>query len=130
MAQQAQLIFLSPWLTVVTITIAMAITATVISTVVAVAMSVAMSVAVVSVVRVGLSLSISCRFGFPLAETGDSSIGVSGQTGGVVVACESRVHIVVVAQNKTVAVGLSVGTPLAVNEVMTKAEALGRPVSV
>ena len=113
----------------------MAIAATVISTVVAVAMSIAIcpAVAVVAIVRVSFSLSIgiSCGFGLPLAETGDSSIGVSRQTGGVVVASEARVHIVVVAQNETVwMVGSSVGTPLAVVEAVTKAEALGRPMTV
>ena len=86
--------------------------------------SVSMSVAV-AVKR------ISCGFSLPLAETGDSSIGVSRQTGGVVVTSEARVHIVVVAQNETVwMVGSSVGTPLAVVEAVTKAEALGRPMTV
>merc|ERR550517_996745 len=113
----------------------MAIAATVISTVVAVAMSIAIcpAVAVVAIIRVSLSLSISlsCRFGLPLAETGDSSIRVSRQTGGVVVAREPRVHVVVVAQNETVAVvGVGVGTPLAVVEAMTKAESLERPMGV
>jgi len=50
--------------------------------------SVSMSVAV-AVKR------ISCGFSLPLAETGDSSIGVSRQTGGIVVSSESGVHIVV-----------------------------------
>ena len=128
MAQQAQIIFCIPSSAVVTITIAMAITVTVISTVVAKSVAVPATVAVVTIV--GIGLSISCGFSLSLA-VGDSSIGVSRQTGGVVVASEARVHIVVVAQNETVwMVGSSVGTPLAVVEAVTKAEALGRPMTV
>ena len=131
MAQQAQIIFCIPSSAVVTITIAMAITVTVISTVVAKSVAVPATVAVVTIVGIGLSISISCGFSLPLPETGDSSIGVSRQTGGVVVASEARVHVVVVAQNETVwMVGSSVGTPLAVVEAVTKAEALGRPMTV
>ena len=130
MAQQAQIIFCIPSSAVVTITIAMAITVTVISTVVAKSVAVPAPVAVVTIVGIGLGISISCGFSLPLA-VGDSSIGVSRQTGGVVVASEARVHIVVVAQNETVwMVGSSVGTPLAVVEAVTKAEALWRPMTV
>ena len=130
MAQQAQIIFCIPSSAVVTITIAMAITVTVISTVVAKSVAVPATVTVVTIVGIGLSISISCGFSLSLA-VGDSSIGVSRQTGGVVVASEARVHIVVVAQNETVwMVGSSVGTPLAVVEAVTKAEALGRPMTV
>ena len=108
----------------------MAITVTVISTVVAKSVAVPATVTVVTIVGIGLSISISCGFSLSLA-VGDSSIGVSRQTGGVVVASEARVHIVVVAQNETVRmVGSSVGTPLAVVEAVTKAEALGRPMTV
>merc|ERR1719264_1094905 len=53
-----------------------------------VSVSVSMSVAV-AVER------FSCGFSLPLAETGDSSIGVSRQTDGKVVSSESGVHIVV-----------------------------------
>ena len=123
---------MSPILAVVTITIAKAITVTVISTV---AMSVAVpaAIAIVTIVGIGLSISggFSCWFSLPLAEMGNSSKGVSRQPGGVVVAGEARVDVVVVAQNETIGmVGTSIGTPLAVVEAMAKAESLGRPMSV
>ena len=49
------------------------------------------AISVVSVVRIGLSISISVSSGFrlPLAEVGDSGERVSGKTGGVVVAGEA-----------------------------------------
>ena len=58
------------------------------------------AISVVSVVRISLSLSISVSggFGLPLAEVGDSGERVSGKAGGVVVASEARVDVVVVAQ--------------------------------
>merc|ERR1719362_1537884 len=129
MAQQAQIIFCIPSLAVVTITIAKSITVTIISTV---AKSVAVPAAVTIITIVGIGLSISCGFSFSLslAKMCDSSERVSRQAGGVMVASESRVDVVVVAQNETVGMVGGVGTPLAVVEAVTKAEALGRPMSV
>ena len=64
-----------------------------------------------------------------LAKVGDSSKGTSRQAGGVVVASEAGVDVVVVGEDQAVGVvGSSVSAPLAVVEAMTKAEALGRPV--
>ena len=90
------------------------------------------AISVVSVVRISLSISVSVSGGFrlPLAEVGDSSERVSGKAGGVVVAGEARVDVVVVAQNEAVRVVGGVGAPLAVVEPVAEAETLGRPVSV
>ena len=86
------------------------------------------AISVVYVVRI--RLSVSGRFRLPLAEVGDSSERVSGKAGGVVVAGEARVDVVVVAQNEAVRVVGGVGAPLAVVEPVAEAETLGRPVSV
>ena len=60
---------------------------------------------------------------------GDSSKGVTRQAGGIVVASEAGVDVVVVGEDQAVGVvGSSVSAPLAVVEAMTKAESLGRPV--
>merc|ERR1712088_604505 len=80
-----------------------------------------------SVVGIGLSISLSG----PLAP-GHGSEGVSGQTGGVVVAVESRVDVVVQDSN-TVAVALvsiGIGAPLAVVVADNTVETLGRPGNV
>ena len=104
---------------------------TVISTV-AKSVAVPAAVTIITIVGIGLSISISCGFSFSLslAKMCDSSERVSRQAGGVMVASESRVHVVVVAQNETIGMVGGVGTPLAVVEAVTKAEALGRPMSV
>merc|ERR1712088_587338 len=68
--------------------------------------SVAVSMAVVGI---GLSISLSG----PLAP-GHSSEGVSGQTGGVVVAVESRVDVVVQDSNSVTVSVVSVGAPLSI----------------
>merc|ERR1712203_178233 len=89
------------------------------------------AVTIITIVGIGLSISISCGFSFSLslAKMCDSGERVSRQAGGVMVASESRVHVVVV-QNETVGMVGGVGTPLAIVEAVTKAEALGRPMSV
>merc|ERR1719507_1609707 len=95
-------------------TVSMTVVTAMVSVTVTMSVTVGTSVAVsMSVVGIGLSISLSG----PLAP-GHGSEGVSGQTGGVVVAVESRVDVVVQDSN-TVAVAVVVAD--------NTVETLGRP---
>merc|ERR1719397_859725 len=88
---------------------------------IAVAMAVTVSTSVaVAVVGIGLSLS------GPLAP-GHGGEGVSGQTGGVVVAVVAGVDVVVVDSNAVAVVGIGISAPLAVVVTDNTVETLGRP---
>merc|ERR1711911_72999 len=106
-------------------TVSMTVVTAMVSVTVTMSVTVGTSVAVsMAVVGIGLSISLSG----PLAP-GHGSEGVSGQTGGVVVAVESRVDVVVQDSN-TVAVavvGFGIGAPLAVVVADNTVETLGRP---
>merc|ERR1719442_69532 len=102
----------------------MTVVTAMVSVTVTMSVTVGTSVAVSMAVGIGLSISLSG----PLAP-GHGSEGVSGQTGGVVVAGESRVDVVVQDSN-TVAVavvGIGIGAPLAVVVADNTVETLGRP---
>ena len=117
-------------LTVVAVAVAMTVSMTVVTAMVSVtvtmSVTVGTSVAVsMAVVGIGLSISLSG----PLAP-GHGSEGVSGQTGGVVVAVESRVDVVVQDSNTVAVVGIGIGAPLAVVVADNTVETLRGPGNV